>query len=970
MSKLDADAKKADDEYQEKYNRYQFLRNIKGRSVKQFDRGVRRAAELEFAGKTPTVFGMTAGNIGTDLMIAYKKRRQARANRDNQVLIANSEQTRLAQTVAANSGTPEKDVRRRYDNERDTVADRYTGLRRLLTAAEQKRQQEEFDGIERNEAREIEAINAVHAARSRGGKRRFGPAYKSAREFEGSSIPAPANVEGRVRLKNPAQSLADALKEAQAQAEKLLAPLSKIPDDIVKTDEATEKLAQKFAKVQEIVAKGKFGKDEAVAAKTEIEQLREALAGVAEIKKLPFTQAMEDLQRQVETGKLLIAGKKGEVDAEEKVRSLMKAVGAERRDQLALVLRARGVTSDEVRVYFQQLGVLRQQTSELKKQEEAQAKLAKSRDELKGNLRQGVKDLFDGKGLDAIKGVFNRLFERVQEQLTDQLTDQIFGKLFPEQQPDLPGVTAINTAGEQIAQELAAVSTQTTNVKTGLENLVIGLDNTLAALDKIAAGPEVPTNDKLPDGQVPIYGKTSTELQLPRSNDKIPAPSLPHIKTLSEKLASGVQTALQGAAKGQAASGVLKSFGIQQSKLGSQIGGAIGNAILPGIGGFIGGALGGTIGALFKKAKTGSSAVISQDGGYGAGKAVGNSGAFKDQAKGLSGAVGDSLQQIASQLGGLATGNISVSLGVRDGKPVVDTTGKNRTKGAGVEKFGKGEESKAVAFAIADALSDGAIAGLSDKVKAALTSSKDIDRALREAIKVDEIEQLLSGFGGAAKKSFVDFERQAKERLRIAGKYGFDLVKLEAENAKQRKTLLDQSIESVTGGLKKLLDDLISGEKAPGTLLDRRDSLLTKKAELEKTAPTDAGDAQKLAEVLDQLYQVSLDAFGTAGAQFAADRSGIKSTAEAIIAQATSDLTAAQETARKNAGTDQASTDALLAQSNGHLSGINTGMDEANDKLAQIERGIARLENTFLGNIGGGSFVNYNELADIGRIAR
>ncbi len=419
---------------------------------------------------------------------------------------------------------------------------------------------------------------------------------------------------------------------------------------------------------------------------------------------------------------------------------------------------------------------------------------------------------------------------------------------------------------------------------------------------------------------------------------------------------------------GKIGNGVTKALGLKSSKTGGQIGGAIGS-LIPQLGPFgpiIGGVIGSLVGGLFKKSKTGSAAVVSQDGSYAAGSAVGNSVEFRNQASGLASTVSSGLQNIAEQLGGIVTGAISVSLGVRNGKPVVDTTGKNRTKGSGVVKFGKGEESAAIAFAIADALKDGAIAGLSEKVKSALTSSTDIERALREALKVDEVEQILAGFGGAAKKSFVDFERQAKERLRIAGKYGFDLVKLEAENAKQRKALLDQSIESVTGGLKNLLQDLISGEKAPGTLLDRRDELLKRKAELEPLAATDASEAQKLTEVLDQLYQVSLEAFGTAGAQFAGDRAGIKSTAEAIIAQATADLTAAQDTARRNAGTDQASTDALLGVANGQLTGINNGMDEANAQLARLIAGVGSL-NTILAGFGGGG-VNYAALAQLGRI--
>ena len=74
---------------------------------------------------------------------------------------------------------------------------------------------------------------------------------------------------------------------------------------------------------------------------------------------------------------------------------------------------------------------------------------------------------------------------------------------------------------------------------------------------------------------------------------------------------------------------------------------------------------------------------------------------------------------------------------------------------------------------------------------------KEASSALNDALKVQSIEDLLAGFGGTARKTFIDFERQAKERLRIAGKYGFDLVALEAQNGKERAALLTATITSL-----------------------------------------------------------------------------------------------------------------------------------------------------------------------------
>lgn len=419
--------------------------------------------------------------------------------------------------------------------------------------------------------------------------------------------------------------------------------------------------------------------------------------------------------------------------------------------------------------------------------------------------------------------------------------------------------------------------------------------------------------------------------------------------------ASSLVLGSKGSATGSAIGGALGK--VAGDAIGKSIGGLLGKAAGP-LGSIAGGLLGGVIGGLLKKTKTGSAAIGFSDGALTVGSAAGNSAAFKAQATGLAGTVIGGLQTIAEQLGGIISGSPSVSIGIRNGKPVVDPTGANRTKGAGVVKFAKGDEAGAAAFALADSLKDMVISGLSTRVQQALSSSTDVDRALREALKVDEIEQLLGGFGSVSRKAFVDFERQAKERLRLATKYGFDVVELEKKNQEQRTSILEDAIGQATGGLKNLLEELISGDKASGTLLDKRDILLAKKAELEGKAATDPQAAAKLADVLDQLYQVSLEAFGTAGAQFAGDRSGIRSSAEAIIAQATADIKAAQDKARQNAGTDEATTAKLIANS-------NTLLDEANSQNAQMIALLGRIAGAGgVGGFGGG----FGTAGNIGRL--
>jgi hypothetical protein len=346
----------------------------------------------------------------------------------------------------------------------------------------------------------------------------------------------------------------------------------------------------------------------------------------------------------------------------------------------------------------------------------------------------------------------------------------------------------------------------------------------------------------------------------------------------------------------------------------------------------VGAAIGSFVVGGLKKARTGSSALTFDGGELGAGTAVGNSGARRKAATAATGDLAQRLSAIAETLGGVITGKAAVSIGFRNGKPVVDTDGKNRTKGAGVVKFGKDDTEGAFAFAAANAIADGVIGGLSDKVSAALRSSDDIERAIREAVKVDELESLLDGLAGGS--AFRDFERQAKDRLRIATQFGFDIVKVEAANAKERKSLIARSLDEAVGGLREILDSFKNGDRATGSLIERRDALIAERNRLEATAATDSEAADKLARVIAAIDDISLEAFGTAGGQFAADRAANTSIAQRIVDQANAEITAAAAKAQAVAGTDSASTDALIKESNARIAAVEGGIDELNNQIA------------------------------------
>lgn len=384
--------------------------------------------------------------------------------------------------------------------------------------------------------------------------------------------------------------------------------------------------------------------------------------------------------------------------------------------------------------------------------------------------------------------------------------------------------------------------------------------------------------------------------------------------------------ALGGAEVGTAVAGVAKGLlGIKKfSTTGSQIGGAIGSAIpIPG-GEIIGSVLGGIVGGLFKKSKSGSATLT----GSGDPTLSGNNAGFKKAAGGLGGNVQSGLQSLADQLGA-TIGDFAVSIGIRDGKYRVDPTGKGQTSTKkGALDFGKDGQEDAVRAAIADAVKDGALLGLSAAMQKALQAFGDPDKGLAEALKVRDLEKALGGFSGAARDAFQQFERQAKDRLRIATTYGLAVNKVEELNARDRVKLRDQLEKESFGSLQDLLTRLRGGDLFEGSAVDKRTVLLGQiEATKAKAAAGEEGAADKLAGLLEQLNTVSKDVFGTSGG-FAGDRSQIESTAESVIALLRTKLD-----------------DAAAQAANPQLEKTNSLLDEGNGQNAQMVTLLASIRD-------------------------
>lgn len=257
---------------------------------------------------------------------------------------------------------------------------------------------------------------------------------------------------------------------------------------------------------------------------------------------------------------------------------------------------------------------------------------------------------------------------------------------------------------------------------------------------------------------------------------------------------------LQGAATGALAGSAI--FGDRNSALGSAIGGALGEKVgekylskgfekvFKGLGDFagpigsiLGGILGGALGSIFSKPAYGTASISNAND---AARLSGRAGA-EVGANSAAGEVQKSLRTIADQFGA-DLGNFAVSIGTFDGKWRVSTTGytgsldSKNARGQGLVDFGKDGGAAAVAFAIQDAIRDGALVGLREGTAALLMNAKDLETGLSKALKFqgvfDDLKALTDPLGAAMGKLNKEFD-QLRAIFEEAGAAAEDYAALE-----------------------------------------------------------------------------------------------------------------------------------------------------------------------------------------------
>lgn len=707
--------------------------------------------------------------------------------------------------------------------------------------------------------------------------------------------------------------------------------------------------------------------------------IKDARGAVDDALLRPFREMEEAGDRQLEQMMLVLQGREAEAEALQRIQQFEERNGAMTVEQREAIL-AQVEAEREINILI----------------EERNRKLSiylTTIDDARGALEDLLSGGNVGDFLDNLQTSFRRLQSRI-------ITEQIFGPIEREMEDFLNGRVGLKAQSERLAQDLekpGVASIRLANVMDDAADKIAQAAYRIANPGLVVAGAsDAPEGKLADDGTIVVQAESRNPITDPTAQeyfDKLidrmiggiaksldsalgikffsglqgvlsgalsgyvqagpvgaALGALKEVKGLPESITKTLGGAFDGAVAGYRNSQIMDALGIGNSKTGATLGGALGAATgIPG-GDIIGSIAGGLIGQALKPTKRGSATITSVDGKA---SSRGNDQERIQASLGLAGGVQQRLRQIAEEFDA-EIGSFAVSIGQRGKNFRVDTSGSGKTKTKrGAIDFGQDEEA-AVAFALRDAISDGAIKGLSAAIQKALNSNPDVDKAIKEALKVRDVEELLDGIGGKIRKEVRDFDRQADERLRIAREYGFDILEIERINAEERSKLIESILEDRVGALQDLLNDLVFGDLAEGTLSERRQRLLEEisKAEADAAKGVD-GAADRLADLNRRLIQLSRDAYGTAGSEYASDRAQAIASAERIIQIENDRIRGTQEAA---------------AETNRQLSTANQLSNEQNNILAEINAGIRTLITSDGINIAGGGGGNAG--IDLGAVLR
>ncbi len=685
-----------------------------------------------------------------------------------------------------------------------------------------------------------------------------------------------------------------------------------------------------------------------------IDSARAAQAVIRDNIAKPYEDFIEDQEDALAIQHLLTQGRVDEANALRVVQQLQAQMGPLTTEQKDAVL----ATVQAMRMEQREADILREKSQ----------KYLTALGEIKGAFAGIVSG-----NLDDLTNLPKRLLDSFKSLQGQLVFEKLFGSVFRDLEDQVNGVTVVRDASDRMADAVDAASSSIDKLGQAAERAAGGVAGT-------GANPSVPgtggTGD--PFSAASLAATAARALGLPvavagtveqaadivvtgrRQKSGLPtdakgfySAALGSIaetvlkgftsdeaaKKIGGSIGKTAGTALEGAATGALTNQFLqplgKALGFKTSSTGAQIGGAIGSFIpIPG-GQIIGSVIGSVLGGVLKKTKYGTTTVNS-----GTVSTGGNDGASKKASLSAGNNIVAGLDNIAEMLGASASGDYAVSIGQYKGKWRVSRTGRSgKLKGGSgredIKDFGKDGAEAALAYAIGDAIGDGAIRGLSNGMQQALLANKEnLDKAVKEALKVKEIEIAIGGIGGSLKAMFNDFDRAAEDRVRVAREYGLDLVAVAKLNEEARAKMIEDTIKERIGGLSDFLQSVKFGDLFEGSAAERRTALLGEIDKVMKEAEAGkAGATDQLETLFSNLLGTSRDAYGTAGPEYASDRARALTEVQRVIQMETARVTEAANASASQLATLQAGNtlaneaNALAAQTNTKLEGIRAMLE-------------------------------------------
>lgn len=776
---------------------------------------------------------------------------------------------------------------------------------------------------------------------------------KAYAEQEKAEIEAERKRSRTRKTKDNSASVVKFDDDIAGQIAKIANEYAELPTAVQKANADLLTLAAKSREIKQKAA-GKNG--DLVDVKGLNAQIDAAIASINNSLTKPFRDYVQAQADQASINKLILAGRQDEAEALRVILDLQKKQIPVSEDEAAQIL-------EIVRANQLNARVLRDQQALI------QANVAAATN-MRAALNQTVADTLKGRG--SFDNILSSIGNSYINIMSGRIVESIFGDSLRafEDEATRNFRAATETSGNAILRLGDAADAAARRIGGGNAGTPVGLSGAdpVAQLFDSVLGKKASNDNGVPVTTGPDIVATGSRS---RSNDVsgVASPMFgllnniikgffgPSLgKTMVEgvapvfkKLETLLPEAVRGGFTGAVASRLVNGDGAG-STIGGTIGGAIGaemgkkflpaglEAISRGLGSslgsfagplgsIVGGVVGGMLGDLFTTTKAGTTVIT------GANKAS-TTGSTQEVSAGLTNmgnSITSTLESVASKFN-TSVGDFSVSIGQYKDYFRVSASGSSHVgdkyypNSAGADILYDGtDQATATLIAIQNAIADGAIKGLSKAVQKAMSSSSNIESALREALKVQEVELAIGGIGAQLQKSFREEEQTAAERLRIARQYGFDMVATEKTNAEARAALTKKLLDDQVGSLQQILDEMSSGQLFEGSAVDQRAAILAKitSAKADVAAGKD-GASDTLAKLLEQLNTVSKEAFGTT-AQYQADRALITDVARDAV-----------ELANKRISDAQAMTTAQAQ--------TNAALDENNDQNSEV---IALLKDAY-----------------------